>query len=82
MVPTGPQGQRGAPGERGVPGPAGSPGPASPFSHRGDVFGLRELGQCEYPCYTKKRNPRTTPRNESHKPYRDTSFIYMTDGSF
>ncbi|CAB1316497.1 unnamed protein product [Coregonus sp. 'balchen'] len=54
MGPRGPQGQRGATGEIGVPGPAGPPGPASSFSHRGDVFGLRELGQCEYPCYTNK----------------------------
>ncbi|XP_062341273.1 collagen alpha-1(XXVI) chain isoform X1 [Osmerus eperlanus] len=42
--PRGPQGQRGIPGERGLPGPAGPPGPASHLL-RGDVFGLRELGQ-------------------------------------
>ncbi|XP_019904171.1 collagen alpha-1(XXVI) chain isoform X2 [Esox lucius] len=45
--PRGPQGQQGVPGQRGVPGPAGPPGPASPFPYRGDVFGLREMGQHE-----------------------------------
>ncbi|CAB1352452.1 unnamed protein product, partial [Coregonus sp. 'balchen'] len=52
------QGQRGAPGERGVPGPAGSPGPAFPFSHRGDVFGLRELGQYEEAALPSRNNQR------------------------
>ncbi|KAM9539273.1 uncharacterized protein ACWYII_037840 isoform 2-T2 [Salvelinus alpinus] len=58
MGPRGPEGQRGAPGERGAPGPAGSPGPASPFSHRGDVFGLRELGQYEEAALPSQNNQR------------------------
>ncbi|XP_041749895.1 collagen alpha-1(XXVI) chain-like isoform X2 [Coregonus clupeaformis] len=58
MGPRGPQGQRGATGEIGVPGPAGPPGPASSFSHRGDVFGLRELGQYEEAALHSRNNQR------------------------
>ncbi|XP_014052677.1 collagen alpha-1(XXVI) chain isoform X2 [Salmo salar] len=58
MGPRGPQGQRGAQGERGVPGPAGPLGPASSFSHSGDVFGLRELGQYEEAALHSQNNQR------------------------
>ncbi|KAM6969941.1 uncharacterized protein col26a1, partial [Aplochiton taeniatus] len=57
----GPQGHRGPQGERGLPGPAGPPGPASPFSNRGYVFGLRELGQYEEAALPASNDQRAVP---------------------